>query len=207
MNAECGRPDARRIDRLLGLFTLVVALAWGAGALAVADYVRGINAARVLGALMTGGLNLAAPLPGDPAGSASPSGDSGGERRTAALLIKDTIMSHNAAFVEAAVDLWLRAMLGGSGVIGVLGLLAARVRRPRPLHVLTAACLLACAAATLAGMRLLVDPDYGGLPPLPFLSYLCVGLVQSVYAWVLLAVVMSARRPGDGTTPPAPLRV
>lgn len=201
MTADRDRPAARRVDRLLGLFTLVVAVAWGAGAIAVADYVRGINSARVVGALMAGGLAFHAPLPGGSVDPRPPSGASDGAPAAAPPPTQDIIMSRNAAFVETVADLWLRVMLGTAGVVGVLGLLAARVRRPRPLHVLTAACLLACAATTLAGMRLLVDPDYGGLPPLPFVSYLCVGLVLSVHACVLLAAVGWTGRRGAGGSP------
>lgn len=97
-------------------------------------------------------------------------------------------------------------MLAAAGVIGLLGLLAACVSRPRALHVVTAACLLACAAGTLTGMRLLVDPGYGALPPLPWVSYLCVGLVQSVYACLLLGMVLRDRRPDAGDSPSAPTR-
>ena len=53
MSAGRDRRSAVALRRLPGLVTLVVAVAWGAGAVAVADYVRDINSARLVGALMT----------------------------------------------------------------------------------------------------------------------------------------------------------
>ncbi len=198
MSAGYAGRAAGGMRRLPGLFTLVVAVAWGAGAVAVADYVRDINSARVVGALMTGGLALDPALPGGsaapPPGSRGDAGDPGQATRQRTR----THLARHTAFVERAVGLWLWSMLAAAALIGLLGLLSACVRRPRALHVLTAACLLACAAGTVTGMRLLVDPRYGALPPLPWVSYLCVGLVQSVYACLLLAMVLHDRRPDAG---------
>ncbi len=100
------------------------------------------------------------------------------------------------AYTEAVVHLWERAMFAVAGGVGLTGLASLLTRRKRPCHLIAAALILASTGATLIGLALLVDPERGALPPLPVRLYFYVGIIQSAYGWVLLALhARPGRRP------------
>ncbi len=172
-------------DRLFPVLTATVAAACVWGAQWVADYVGTMNSARVLGALMT------AAIPQQPAPVRSlPNQLFGGMGATPpvtpAQRESSRQMREQLGAVEAIVYVWRRIMWGLAAVLEAVALLSAMTRRVRLWHLLAAAAILLSTAATIVGMRMLVDPRWGGMPELPVRSYVYVAAVQSAYALVLL---------------------
>jgi hypothetical protein len=103
-------------------------------------------------------------------------------------------LTRATSYAEVVVYVWERISYGVAGVLGLVGLVGLISRRVRGPHLFAAIVLLLGTAATLVGMRLLVDPDGGAFHPLPLQSYLIAGLAQSVYALILLGAFAREHR-------------
>jgi len=95
--------------------------------------------------------------------------------------------------VEVIVYVWKRVMWGVAGFLGLVALLVAITGKSRLFHLLAAVVIFVSTVATLVAMRLLIDPDYGGMEPLPVRSHVYVAAAQSAYGVVLL--IAFARKP------------
>jgi hypothetical protein len=98
-----------------------------------------------------------------------------------------------AAWVIARV--WEYLMYVAAVILEAMAILAAIGRRPRVAHLVAALTILLSTFGTLEAIHLLVRPDFGGMQALPVRSYLYVGLLQGSYGAVLLAVLLTGRRP------------
>ncbi len=181
-----------------GIATLLMTCAWIEGAAFLAGHVKTTNSARALGLLFTAnipphrsessanrsmipGMIVAHPHT-DPNEQVAPSTRE--EQQTQIL------------FVEGTVFVWENAMYGIGGLLTLTGLFSFRGRLGRPLHLAAGVIIILSTAVSLIAMILLTDPQRGGLQPLSIWNYLLVGISQSVYGIILLAVFW--RRDGDG---------
>lgn len=102
-------------------------------------------------------------------------------------------LAQQVAAVEVIAYVWRRVMWGVAGLLEMVALLAVIARRSRVLQLVAAAVILLSTVATLVAMRLLIDPDYGGMADLPIRWHVMVAVAQSAYGVVLLAAF--ARKP------------
>ncbi len=178
--------DARRRERAFVLVTLAVAGAWLWGTWQVAEHVKRMNFARLIGSAMVGSgadqpdsfspLPPLLPLPG----WAAPD--------EADAIHNPQRLREQTRWVETVVYVWRCVMNGVAAALAVLAILVRLTHRPRALFLAAAAIMLASSLVTVVGMLFLVAPERGGLPPLRGLAYLVVVAVQSAYGLVLLAV-------------------
>ncbi len=166
--------------------TVNVAVLWVICAWFAARHVGTMNAARAVGALMTAHM-----------GSAPPVGAGGRPSLFSAIMGTQPLtpeqreaqqqVARQTAAVEVIVLIWERGVWVIAGLLDLLALLAVLTRRVRGFHLTAAVIILLATGATLVAMRLLMHPDYGGMPPLSILSYTLVGAVQGLYGLILLA--------------------
>lgn len=166
-------------DRLLPVLTVTIAAALVVGAERAADYVGSMNSARVLGAWLSGMHRQSQPTTGVSADTpAPPSPDQ---------------LKSQVATVEVVIVVWRWAMRVTGGLLWLAAVVGACRRSPRGSQLLAAGLLLISTGLTLASLVILTRPDWGGMEPLSPLTYVLVGGVQSLYAWVLL--IAFARAP------------
>ena len=102
-------------------------------------------------------------------------------------------LERQIGWVEGIVYVWRRVMWSVAGFLELVALLVVITRRSRLLHLRAGVVILLSTVATLVGMRLLIDPDHGGMEPLAIRAHIYVAAVQSAYGVVLL--IAFARRP------------
>jgi hypothetical protein len=176
-------------DRLFPVLTAAIALLWAWAAVYVADYVGTMNTARAIGALMAPGAGLPF-IPGafnTPPSAAPPTPIA--QRRQ---------LNNQIATVEIVTYIWRRAMLVVGILLELAAILSAITARVRLWHLIATTLILASTAATLVGLWLLIQPQWGGMPPLSQITYILTAAVQSVYGIVLL--IAFARKPSFGRT-------
>ena len=192
-------------DRLLVTLTAALAVGWVFLAHEASQrYVLTANSARVMGLLLipprslsdvksrattASSPSLAVTIPG-----MNPPETADEEETTAAMTAAQMrkLIRQQIPAVEVIVHIWRWAMWGVGGWLGLMSLLAAISSRARPFMLMAVGVILLSTIASLVAMRLLIDPDYGGMPPLLIWSYIIVAAGQSAWAWVLL---IAYRRP------------
>jgi len=97
--------------------------------------------------------------------------------------------------VEAIVVVWRWIMWSVGGLLGVLALLAAITERCRLWLLMAGGVILLSTVASILAMRMLIHPDYGGMPPLSPWSHVIVASVQSLFGFVLLIAYWRKPRP------------
>jgi NADH:ubiquinone oxidoreductase subunit K len=169
-----------------------VAALWAGSAQYIADYVRTMNSARLIGMLMTSGMDPQedeeSALPGRSLFQRPPpAGSPQAERRAQQRRENLEQQQKQIAYVEVVVFIWERIMYAVAGFLALVGLFSLRGKTVRLLHLLAAGCLLLSPAITLIAMSLLINPERGGMPPLSLWTYVIVIATQSTYGLVLLA--------------------
>lgn len=188
-----------RRERVFVLVTLVVAVAWLWGAWRVAEHVKRINFARLVGSAMVGGMaghpdsqSLLPPLLPLPRPAAPDELEQAGRRHA---------LQEQTRWVETVIYVWRSVMNAVAAVLAILAVVSHVTGRARAVFLAAAAIILASCVVSVVGMLFLVAPERGGLPPLRGLAYVVVVAVQSAYGLVLLAAF--ARRPGVDADEPA----
>ena len=200
MTQDIPPPPLQHPSPLWGLATLLVAFAWLLATHHTSDFVNRINATRAMAALMTGQFSRPDSQPESPMHSIAPGLFPGLTPPPPAtdvpmVSLDPAVLRRQIAWTEAIVRLWRRGMEVVAGLLllaGALGLY--RPRWSRGLHLAAAAIILLATMATLAVLRLLMNPGYGGLEPLSLWTHLGVAATASLYAWVLL-IAFARRRP------------
>lgn len=179
-------------DRVFAVITAVAAglCLWAAGA--VGDYVLTMNSARMMGAMIAGPAAVETKSSGLASGQRLPF-LSRPRARVAGQPAKTTQLQRQIGTAEVVVYIWRRMMWVVAGILALIALLSWFTSKARLLHLSASAVILLSTVATLMGIRYLIAPEYGGMPPLPAKSYVCVAAVQSLYGLILLAVF--ARKP------------
>lgn len=197
-----------------GILTLVVAMAWLLGAELVASYVLRYNATRAVAALMTGQLRPAESKPISPMESIAPglfpgmnppppSTQSSQPAEPNSPDIDPVVLQRQLAAADAIATIWRRSMRVVAGLLAGVGAASLyHLRWSRPLHLMAACVILLASAATLAALRLLIHPGYGGMEPLSLWTHVGLGTATSLYGWVLLVRFLPRPR-GDRDLPPA----
>jgi hypothetical protein len=214
-------PGQRQLrDRLFPWLSILVAgaCAWGTGE--VAHRVREYNSNRAVGGLLVASMMSGAatrpasgvpavhprtglpwisfpPAPASMPGGPSPARDSDRPGLPPVLPVRE--LTRATASAEGIILVWERIGQATAALLLLAGLSGLVTRRVRAAHLVVAAVLLAGTVATLAAMRLLVDPARGAFHPLPAQSYVLAALIQSAYGWILLAAFA---RPAPGRIQP-----
>lgn len=191
----------RRRDLVLLVLTVNLAVAYFAAGKYVSQYVGTMNSARLIGALMTARMPETAPQPGSslqplfggigrqaPAPRPSPEQEAKGAQ-----------MKAQTATVEAVAWTWRWMTWVLAGWLQVAALVGAITGRLRKWQLLAAAAILLSTAGTGVGLWLLVNPAWGGMPPLSRWTYVLVPAIQGLYAFVLIAAY-ARRLPGPSQT-------
>ncbi len=180
------------------MVTVLIACAWFQGAAFLARHVKTINSARAFGLLFTASMTPSRPpssanrllFPGmiltDPHNDPNTQEESSTREEQQAHII----------FVEGIVFVWEKAMYVIGGLLALAGFCSFFRRLRRPLHLAAGIIILLSTAASLIAMVLLTDPQRGGLQPLSIWNYLFVGILQSAYGMVLLAVFWRKNKDG-----------
>ncbi|UCD29066.1 MAG: hypothetical protein JSV03_00860 [Planctomycetota bacterium] len=175
----------RRRDRIFAVLTMIIAIAWAVTAYKLAEHVKSINTARLLGAAMTGGLTDRSSIPRMqpnqviPYLPAPPPGKSQAEIQTAQT-IKQQI-----AYAEVIIHAWEISMYCVAEFLVLVGIVSLITRWARGLHLFAAVVIILSTIATLAAMIFLIDPEKGGLHPLSIWSYVIAASIQSAYGIIL----------------------
>ncbi len=179
-------------DRLFPVLTVSIAFLWALGTMRVAEYVGSMNTARALAAIM------AAPMSSGSSMSSFTSNilNMQPSHPTASQVQEQRKLTQQITTVEVVVYVWRVAMLILAGILWMLSLLSVITGRFRLWHLCAAFLILASTLGTLIGLWLLTRPEWGGMPPLSVLSYICVGAVQAAYGMILL--IAFARKPSFG---------
>ena len=176
---------------LFPLLTLFVAVGWAYTGWHQAAVLRKANSARLVGHLFTGGMGLGQPFP-QIGGAAATSTLSGARSPLAEL-------QQSLQTVEVVVDRWQWIMYRIAGTIAFLAVASWVTGWTRATHLVAVVIMLIGTITTLIGMRLIEHPQFGNMPPLPLYQYVLVGVVLSVYAWVLLVVFIRSGRSSKTT--------
>lgn len=190
-----------------GILTLVVAIAWLLGGELLAHYVLHYNATRAVAALMTGQLRPSESKPISPMESIAPglfpgmnppppSTQSSQPAEPTSPGIDPAVLQRQLAAADVIAMIWRKSMRVVAGLLAGVGALS--LYRPgwsRPLHLMAACVILLASAATLAALRLLIHPTYGGLDPLSVWTHIGLAAVSSLYGWVLLIAFARRRHP------------
>ncbi|GMU22825.1 MAG: hypothetical protein AMXMBFR13_29090 [Phycisphaerae bacterium] len=148
--------------------------------------VRSLNSARVLGAMMAPSSDEPEEPSARPGGLlpfARPAWVQSPEQREAHERITRQVGS-----VEVIAIVWERIMWGTAGFLALMALLSWITRYGRLWHIVAAIAILLSTAATVVGLRMLILPEYGGMPELPPRTYWALGIIQSMYGWILLVI-------------------
>lgn len=185
------RQGLRRRTAVVAVLTVYVAWALYWGSSQITERVQSVNSARVITALMAGSAVAAEPPTYGTGSSILPFGGPPPRRAAAPdpkqLEALDRI-KRQVATVEVLILVWKYLIWGLAAILAAVSLLSVATRWSRPLNLTAGGLILLSTVGTLVALRVAIDPDRGGMPPLPLRTYLAAAVVQSSYGFVLLAL-------------------
>ena len=167
-------------DVILSLMLVLVAVAWAFGGQWAAGRVKEVNSTRYYSL---------APLVNRPTVPGLPNLFNPPVASRDSVLPGPGELDRNTVAVEVIASVWLWSTRLAALVLAVVGLAGLlRGRLGRPARIASALLFLAVTAGTRVGIWALGRPAWGGLPPLPVLSYILATLLVGWPAVVLLAL-------------------